>query len=522
MILLILFAFLAGIVTILSPCILPVLPLILASSITDQNSRRRPFGIVIGFVLSFTFFTLFLSTLVKLVGIPPDALRNFSIIVIILFGLSLLLPRVQLILEGMFSRVASIMPNYGNKTGFAGGLLIGISLGLLWTPCVGPILASVIALAITGAVTSDAFLITLSYSIGTSIPMFFIMASGRKLFLRVPWLLKNAQNIQKGFGLIMILTGLALYLGIDRSFQSYVLYKFPGYGAGLTKFEDKAFVTNLEIPKGNKAPDLVIGGEWFNSPPLSLSELKGKVILIDFWTYTCINCQRTLPYLRSWNDKYQDAGLVIIGIHAPEFEFEKNPTNVAKAISDFNLEYPIMQDNNFATWRAFQNNYWPAKYLIDKDGNIRYTHFGEGKYDETEAMIQQLLGEAGKKISTKPDNPTYETYGKTPETYLGSKRGGGENYLSFTGKWDTSEEFKTPSAGSKLALDFDAKQVYLVMRNSGKPATVKVYLDGLLIDTITVEADDLYTLVDLPTAGKHKMGLEFMDDNAQLFAFTFG
>jgi cytochrome c biogenesis protein CcdA/thiol-disulfide isomerase/thioredoxin len=532
MIILMLFAFLAGIVTILSPCILPILPVILATSVTDENSKKRPYGIVVGFILSFTFFTLFLSSIVKLFGIDAEILRSFSVIVIALFGFSLLIPAFQQLTESLFARLANLMPVTANKTGFGGGVVIGLSLGLLWTPCVGPILASVISLAITGTVTGEAFLITLAYSIGTAIPMYLVIVSGRSLFTKVPWLLSNTGKIQKLFGLLMILVSLAIYQGYDRSFQTYVLTKFPQYGAGLTKFEDKAFVkdglVNMAKPKvelkktGTMAPELRVGGEWFNSDPLTLSQLKGKVVLVDFWTYTCINCIRTLPYLKAWHEKYHDKGLVIIGVHAPEFEFEKDADNVKKAIEDFDLKYPVMQDNDFATWRAYKNNYWPAKYLIDKDGNIRYTHFGEGEYDETEFAIQELLTEAGTEISETPNNQVIPTYGRTRETYLGSERSGNESYITYTGSWNQGKEYTSPSAGAKLRLEFNAKSVYLVMRTNGTPATVKVYVDGKYVKDIVVNKDMLYTLVDFDSPGRHTLQLEFMDNHAELFAFTFG
>ncbi len=514
MIILILFAFLAGIVTILSPCILPILPVILASSTTGQTDHRRPYGIVFGFVLSFTFFTLFLSTLVKAFGIPADSLRSISILVIAGFGLSLLIPAIQLFIESLFARLANFIPSTSGKSGFGGGVAIGLSLGLLWTPCVGPILASVISLAITGTVTTDAFFITLAYSLGTAIPMYLIIIFGRNLFTKIPWLLANTATIQRGFGVAMIATAVGIYAGVDRTFQTYVLTKFPGYGAGLTKFEDRAFV---QTQTQNLAPELIPGGQWLNSEPLTLSELRGKVVLVDFWTYTCINCIRTLPYLKSWHEKYADKGLVIIGVHAPEFEFEKDVENVKEAIKDFGIKYPVMQDNDFATWRAYDNHYWPAKYLIDREGNIRYTHFGEGDYDKTEAMIQQLLS-----LNMPIANPTYETYGRTPELYLGSARYAPATPISYSGKWSKSKEYAVPSPGASLTLSFDAMSVYLVMRPSDQSTEVEVYLDGQFEKNVKVGSDTLYTLIKLDKPGKHELKLIFPEGNIELFAFTFG
>ncbi len=575
MILLIAFAFLAGIVTILSPCILPILPIILSSTIGGQNTgKSRPMGVVIGFILSFTFFTLFLSTLVRLSGISADALRLVSVFVIAGFGASLLIPQFQLLVERLFSKLAGLMPSSQNRTGFSGGLLIGLSVGLLWTPCVGPILASVISLAITGTVTFDAFLITLAYSLGTAIPMFLIILGGQNALRRVPWLLSNTVKIQKVFGILMIITAIGIYNNVDRKFQTYILNTFPNYGVGLTKFEDNETIKNqlkkmnedkinnsdigkptsgLLDQKGPKAPEIIPGGAWFNSNPLTLEQLKGKVVIIDFWTYTCINCQRTFPYLRQWHEKYKDKGLVIIGVHSPEFEFEKNEKNVAQAIKDFKLPYAIVQDNDFATWRAYDNRYWPAKYIIDKEGYIRYTHFGEGAYDETEKVIQELLKETGvKDVSSEINNPTYQVQTKTPEIYLGFSRIDNfasperimqnslssytfplnlpDNQFAFEGNWNAMEEYANPQKGAKLLLNFESKEVFLVMRTKGNPAKVKVYLDNKLQyfgednknGVVTVDADRLYKLINLPTPGRHILKLEFEDSNAELYAFTFG
>lgn len=576
MILLIAFAFLAGVITVLSPCILPILPIILTSSIGGVNTgKSRPLGVIIGFVLSFTFFTLFLSTIVRLSGISADTLRLVSVLVIGGFGTSLLIPQFQVLVERMFSKFAAFMPSSQGRTGFGGGLLIGLSVGLLWTPCVGPILASVISLAITGTVTFDAFLITFAYSLGTAIPMLLIMLGGQNALRRVPWLIENTGKIQKTFGILMLLTAIGIYNNMDRKFQTYVLNTFPQYGVGLTKFEDNENIkkqieklngkeTNnqydidklmfdISDQKGPKAPELIPGGVWFNSEPLTLEKLKGKVVIVDFWTYSCINCQRTMPYLRKWWETYKDKGLVIIGVHSPEFEFEKSRQNVAQAIKDFKLAYPIMQDNDFATWKAYSNRYWPAKYIIDKEGYIRYTHFGEGAYDETEKVIQDLLKETGAKdVSSKINNPTYQIETKTPEIYLGHGRIEGfasperikqnvfyeysfpktldSNKVAFSGSWQVSQEYANPQKGSKLLLNFDSKEVFLVMRSKGNPAKIRVYVDEKMQyfgeDTIngvvTIDSDSLYKLIKLPVPGRHILRLEFEDSNIELYAFTFG
>lgn len=551
MIILVSFAFLAGIVTILSPCILPILPIILSSSV-DTAGKRRPFGVVVGFVLSFTFFTLFLSSIVKLSGIPAESLRYFSVFILIVFGLSLFVPTFKQTIEQLSSKLAKFAPNGQTNHGFFGGLIVGLSLGLLWTPCVGPILASVISLAISGTVNAQAFIITLSYSLGTAIPMFIIMQAGSTALRKVPWLLQNGGRIQKAFGVLMVVTAIGIFFNVDRKFQSFVLNTFPQYGVGLTKFEDNTSVkkelekinqkpidktkfgkpsSDITLPKGPIAPELIPGGSWFNSKPLTLAELKGKVVIIDFWTYSCINCQRTMPYLKKWWETYKDKGLVIIGVHSPEFEFEKSEKNLAQAIKDFKLPYPIVQDNNFDTWRAYNNRFWPAKYIIDKEGYIRYTHFGEGAYDETEKVIQNLLKEIGAKdVSSKINNPTYQVQTKTPEIYLGSARNPYKSGFTLTGDWNVMKEYANPQKGAKLILGFESKEVFLVMRSKNTPAIVKVYLDDKLQDfgednkngIVIIDADRLYKLINLQTPGRHILRLEFEDNNTELYAFTFG
>lgn len=580
MILLTVFAFIAGFVTILSPCILPILPIILSSPVGDGRvGKSRPFGIVVGFILSFTFFTLFLSTIVRLSGIPADSLRLISIIVIAFFGASLLSPKFQVLTEVLFSKLARFVPRNNSKNGLIGGVMVGLSLGLLWTPCVGPILASVISLAITGTVTLHALIITLAYSLGTAIPMFLIIIGGQSVLTRLPFLSRNSSKIQRVFGVIMILTAIGIAFNVDRSFQTYILTKFPQYGVGLTKFEEvesvKQELDKLNKTKGTEesigkpmfevnkqkgvpAPEIASNGKWFNSEPLRLSELRGKVVLVDFWTYSCINCQRTFPYLKSWWEKYKEDGLVIIGVHSPEFEFEKNPANVEKALNDFGILYPVVMDNDFTTWRAYRNRYWPAKYLIDKDGNVRYTHFGEGEYDETETVIQALLKESGSLVNDKEiDNPSYSIYSRTPELYLGYGRierlapyqrinfeqinqdqvvtftkpsGLQLGTFAFEGGWRITNEYATPSPGAKLHLKYEAKEVFLVMRSQNKNSTVKVTTDGTTQKygednkdgVVVIDSDRLYKLINNESSGVHEITLEFEDTGIEVFAFTFG
>lgn len=571
MFLLILFAFIAGIVTILSPCILPVLPIILSGTI--GGSKSRPLGIVLGFIVSFTFFTLFLTTLVKLTNVSADLLRLISVLVVFLFGLSLLIPQFQILSEKLFSKLSNLVPTKNTSQGFIGGVILGLSLGLVWTPCVGPIIASVIALAATSQITLNAVFITFSYALGTAVPMLIFIYGGQRLLQNNTWLLSNSGKIQRIFGVLMILTAIGIFFNLDRKFQTYILEVFPQYGVGLTKFEENSLIKeqlNSISKTGNNwtsevqslssppAPELIAGGEWFNTEPFTIESQKGKVVLVDFWTYTCINCIRTLPYLKDWYDKYKDKGLVIVGVHTPEFEFEKNPTNVQKAINDFGIKYPVMQDNNYATWTAYNNYYWPSKYLIDANGKVRYYHFGEGGYDQTEQMIQQLLEEAGQDVgTTQINNQQYTINTQTPETYLGYFRGNPnfgspqgiikdqlttytlpsrleDNDYAFNGGWMVASQYANAQAGSSLLLNFEAKDVFLVMRPKGEEVgKVEVYLDNVKVTSlnvgedvkngvVTVDKDRLYKLINLVLPSRHVLELRFLDSNTEAFAFTFG
>ncbi len=587
MLVLLLFAFLAGIVTVLSPCILPVLPIVLSGSLT--GGKKRPFGIMLGFILSFTFFTVFSFALFKAFGISSEVLRLVAVVVLGLFGASLFLPHFQEWMEQLMSKIASKGPKQTQKEGFGGGVIVGLSLGLFWTPCVGPILASVITLAATSAVTLEAILITLSYAIGTALPMFFIIYSGRKALYKIPWVTRNVAKIQKIFGVLMVLLAVALYLNLDRQFQTFILDTFPQYGVGLTKLEenevvrkqlDKFYEDSSDMPETSGkdtealkkdmqkeisgdsfsfAPNPEFQGaiQWLNSEPLTLQELRGKVVLIDFWTYSCINCIRTLPYITSWHEKYKDEGLVIIGVHTPEFEFERSTKNVQKAMKDYDIVYPVVQDNDYKIWRSYQNRYWPAKYFIDKNGKVRRTHFGEGKYQESEEFIRMLLKETGaditEEISSSPD--TTPKHQRTPESYLGYDRlkrfvspenilqdqsslysfpeNIPLNNLAYSGEWTIGEERAMPSPNSHLKLHFEAQEVYLVMSPQEKGARVQVFLDDEVVKSeyagedvqdgiVTLDEDRLYRLIQLSAPEQHSLTLEFLDSGIEIYAFTFG
>ncbi|MBI4067760.1 cytochrome c biogenesis protein DipZ [Candidatus Gottesmanbacteria bacterium] len=586
MIVLLIFAFISGLVTILAPCIWPLLPIILSSSTT--GGKAKSLGITLGIMLSFAIFTLTISYLVSLFGFDPDILRLLAVIIIGLLGLTLVIPRFSAILEVFVSRISgkfvSTSPN--SRTGFWGGLITGASLGIVWSPCAGPILATIATLAATKAVNLELVLVTLVYVTGVGIPLFFFSYGGSLLLTKTRVLSPYTGKIQQFFGIIMILTALAIFTNYDKVLQVKLLDAFPSYTNFLVKLESNNTVKKqLDILKGGKdtsdmqgkplnqvsemgektlprlsrAPEFVGIFKWLNvDKPLTMKELKGKVVLIDFWTYTCINCIRTLPHVTGWFEKYKDKGLVIVGVHTPEFEFEKKTENVEGALKQYKIGYPVAQDNDYETWNAYNNRYWPAKYLIDKDGYIRYTHFGEGEYDVTEQNIQILLNEAGSSVTEELEEMPDETPRTriSPEMYLGSSRmsnfypngnvaNGRQTFtlsqnisqdtFSLGGEWTIDDEYSMAGKNAVLELNFSANKLFLVMR----PPTVKtlvklkVSVDGKLADDlnagidvqngiVTIESDRLYNLVDLNRKTEnHLLRLEF-DPGISVYAFTFG
>ncbi len=553
-----------GLVTILSPCILPILPIVLAGSVSE--GKRRPWGIVAGFVLSFCFFTLSLATLVKLTGISTDVLRGISVVILVLFGLSMIVPALGSLNERFFTSISKFT-KISNTTsqGFGGGFILGLSLGLIWAPCVGPILASVITLAASSSVSLETVFITLSYALGTAVPMFLIIIGGKGVFGRVSWFKHYTVRIQKSFGVLMIVVAAMILFQFDRKFQIFVLDHLPWYGSGLTNFESNQVIedqldrllnrSKIDPQDQSLAPDFDGGVSWVNSSPLSVKDLRGKVVLVDFWTYSCINCYRTIPFLNAWYEKYVSDGLVIVGVHSPEFEFEKNRNNLFGAVSEYGIKYPVVQDNDLVIWNNYNNRYWPAKYLIDKDGKVRYHHFGEGKYEETEKEIQKLLSEIGA-IKTDLVNISQQSnQSRTRETYLGYLRMQGfasvepiklneqvqystavllPGSFSLEGKWIVSNEYSKGFSGSRLNLDFEADKVYLVMRETKNNGNIKIYLDGEVVKNnsagrdvdqsgmVSINRDGLYELIDLPESGRHVITIELLQGEVEVFAFTFG
>jgi cytochrome c biogenesis protein CcdA/thiol-disulfide isomerase/thioredoxin len=522
-------------------------------------------------MLSFGILTLGVSSLVRIFHFDPNILRIMAVVVIGFMGLTLFIPSLAGLIESAVSRISGLFPQSNtNSRGFGPGLVTGLALGVVWTPCAGPILAAIASLSTLGLVNINVVLITAAYVTGIGIPLFIFAYSGQQIIAGTKLFSKRTRQVQQGFGVIMILTAAAIYTNFDTYLQAQLLNAFPWFNTTINAFESNSTINKqLEILQGRvpvtqqpadpngvlnsnyPAPEISGISNWLNLPAggqvPTINNLKGHVVLIDFWTYTCINCVRTLPFTTSWYNKYKEQGLVIIGVHTPEFQFEHDTVNVQAAIKMYGITYPVAQDNNYTTWNNFDNQYWPAEYLIDVNGTVRRTHFGEGEYDKTETAIQTLLKDAGKQVNSSlvniPDQtPTTQI---SPETYLGTDRmeyyypsgntGNGnrtftlnenppQDSFSLGGNWDISGGNATAGNNATLVYHFTAGKVYLVMQPGKNGADkVKVLLDGKETSEITVNSDRLYTLIDLgKNSGTHILKLEFENPGTEVYAFTFG
>lgn len=545
MLLLLFVAFVAGIVTAVSPCVLPVLPVVLAGGAT--GGPRRPYAIVAGLVASFTVFTLTATALLTALGLPDDLLRNVAIAVVAVVGLSFVWPRLGDLLGRPFYALARHRPG---DTG--GGFVLGLSLGLLFTPCAGPVIAAVVTVAATQSLTVEAFLITLAYGLGAGIVLLGVaIAARRGMSLRA--MRAHAPAVRRGLGVAILGVVVLMVLGVDKNLQTRV----PEYTRALQALEESASARGeLDrltggdgIPQEERlgdygpAPEFESIQAWINSEPLTLAGLRGKVVVLDFWTYSCINCLRTLPHVKAWYDAYRDDGLVIVGVHTPEFAFERDPGNVRRAVRDHGISYPVALDPEFGTWQAWDNQYWPAKYFVDRAGRIRYAHFGEGDYEESERVIRELLAEdEGDPVSDAIADET-PSGPQTPESYLGYGRidrflgstiqpDREADYeiprsvplhgLAYGGRWTVEAERIVAGEQATLRLNFLGSDVFLVLGTAGDPERVEVALDGQPVGAVTVTQDDIYTLARIPgEKGEHMLDLRF-SPGTEAYAFTFG
>jgi cytochrome c biogenesis protein CcdA/thiol-disulfide isomerase/thioredoxin len=575
--LLIVFAFVAGAATAVSPCVLPVLPVALSAGVT--GGRRRPLGVVTGLALSFTFATVALVYVIDALGLPDDLLRTVAIVVLLVFGLSLVVPPLGARVEAAIGRLVPVRARRpaGAGEGFGSGFVLGLSLGLVYAPCAGPILAGVITVSASQSFTAGRLAVALAYGVGTAVVLYALMVGGRRLTRRLS---RQSARLQLATGAVMVLVALLMLGDYDLRFQTAIANDLPAFlvnpskeleasGAARTRLADlrgdrgpdkrvRPHAKGDPLPVLGNAPDFAGTQTWFNTAggrALTLDELRGHPVLVDFWTYTCINCIRTFPYLKAWDRRYRKAGLVIVGVHTPEFPFERDESNVRDAVAQNQIRYPVAQDNDYAVWRAYQNQYWPAEYFLDAEGRVRYVHFGEGNYGEKEQVIRQLLREAGRRPGARTSAHGLRASAgvTTPETYLGAARAerfangriraGTQEFeqpgvlrpdqLGYGGRWRIGSEAATALADSRLELDFGARRVYLVLGSRGAvPRAVHVLLDGRPIAArfagqdvhagrVSVERQRLYELVDLPRTERHRLTLN-LDPGVSGYAFTFG
>jgi cytochrome c biogenesis protein CcdA/thiol-disulfide isomerase/thioredoxin len=533
MALLALFALLAGAATAVSPCVLPVLPVVLTAGTT--GGRRRPLGIVTGLTISFTFATVALVYVIDALGLPNDFLRTFAIVVLLLFGATLMVPALSARIEAWLTRIAPRAYRGDANGGFGSGVLVGFSLGFVYAPCAGPILAGVITVSASQSFTAGRLAVAFAYALGSAIVLYALMLGGRRVTRR---LTPNVGRLQVGTGFVMVLVAVAMLANLDMRFQTAIASDLPSVLVDPTSKLEKNSSIQSALAKvrhpehaqlavlGN-APDFQGYQRWFNTAgdrPLSLAQLRGKVVLVDFWTYTCINCIRTLPYLKALDQRYRKDGLVIVGVHTPEFPFERDASNVQRAIEQDGIKYPVVQDNKYAIWNSYGNQYWPAEYFIDAKGRVRYTHFGEGDYAKKERIVRQLLAEAGRHAGGAMTHPhgLSVTFDTTPETYLGTARTPHPpGYMSFIGPWSREPEDAVAGPGSRLRLDFAARRVYLVLGSPDRTRSLDVILDGKPYRHLMIRPQKLYTLVDLPQAGHHELELR-PEAGIYGYAFTFG
>jgi cytochrome c biogenesis protein CcdA/thiol-disulfide isomerase/thioredoxin len=606
--------FLAGLVTGISPCILPVVPVIFAAGAAsgidepalpaqdehpaagaelvsvgaglggrpvptgavaqpkmptaaetelaeriEGRRRRRPFAIVAGLVISFSIFTLIGTWLLSLLGLPQDFLRWVGLVVLGLVGLGLIFPAIGDVLERPFIKLAR-----GRQRSQGGGFVLGLSLGLVFVPCAGPVLAAITVVSATHRFGLSAFVLTFFFALGVAVPLLAFAVLGQRLAGHMGLVRTRASLARKVIGAVLIVTALVIGLNLTDGLQRAL----PGYTDTLqTHLEASGEAkqalggvtgnntggalstcspTSTTLQECGEAPKIAGISQWLNTPgdkPLSIGGLKGKVVLIDFWTYSCINCQRTLPHVEAWNRSYAKDGLTIIGVHTPEFAFEHVASNVTQAAKQLGVDYPIALDNSYTTWDNYSNEYWPAEYLIDATGHVRHVDFGEGNYGQTESLIRTLLKTADPSVVLPKATEvvdTTPTEATTPESYLGYQHLEnlqGEtvhenelatydapasvepNEYAYGGQWNISSEKSTAGSNATMSLNFQAKHVFLVLGGTG---TVAVTVDGKPTQTVTVSGEPkLYQLVDSSTTEQAQLGLS-MSPGIQAYDFTFG
>ncbi|MBV9422373.1 MAG: redoxin domain-containing protein [Solirubrobacterales bacterium] len=597
MLLLLLFALIAGAGTAITPCVLPVLPALLSASAT--GGRRRPIGIVVGLATTFTIAIVALAQITKGIGLAAGATRTLAVIILIGFGAVMLIPDLAARVQAPLSRLARFGPRT-RGTGFWSGLGVGGALGFVCAPCAGPILAAVISVSASGNTSARLIAVAIAYVAGLTAVLTLYALGGRHL---IDFVRKHTRGhiVERSLGAVLLLTGVLMAFNLDVRFESALAQdaSLPAFLTDPTRSLENSTavqdrlaslrapsrfaqrqteeastkpvpdtigvsipgVKTPKLPDLGHAPDFTDNQEWFNTPasrPLTMIGLRGHVVLVDFWTYTCINCIRTLPFLKGLYATYHRYGLDIVGVESPEFAFEQEASNVRQAVHADGIIYPVVQDNDLGTWNAYQNQYWPAEYFIDAHGEVRHTQFGEGEYKQDEAAVRQLLFEAGATHLPPPMTATAITPSSqlgTPETYLDYQRAVGFaqqpspgthaysapspsalqlNEFALGGTWDAGPQSITPgSRNATIEGAIQAAHVYLVMTSAGNvPRTGRVLLNGRPVPddqagadvqngTFTVQGQRLYSLVSLPTDAQFVLTVE-LPPGVSAYDFTFG
>jgi len=580
--------FLGGVLTILSPCILPVLPFVFARA--EQRFLTNGLPMLAGMAVTFAG----IATLAAVGGAWAVRVnqygRVFALVLLSAFAVTLLSRRLADWLSRPFvalgNRLTQPLPDGSSKLGPVHSLLLGVATGLLWAPCAGPILGLVLTGAAISGPNARTTLLLFAYAAGAATSLAIAILAGGRVFALLKKSLGAGEWVRRALGVAVLLAVVAIVFGWDSSVLTRLSLSGtnrleqsliegikpsaapPSAGAAMAMSNSSAGTQSRALPIEGDIASFSGATSWLNSPPLTAQGLRGKVVLVDFWTYSCINCLRALPYVTGWYEKYKDHGLVVIGVHAPEFAFEKDAGNVRRAVADLHIAYPVALDNNFTIWQAFNNQYWPAHYFIDSQGHIRAHHFGEGSYDESETIIRRLLTEAGYTdlppagieaakagVQAAPD----EAHDQSPETYIGYRRA--ENFASpggfaqdrpkvysapasltlnqwaLQGSWAVdAEKAVLTAAPGKIVFRFFARDLHLVVGPAagGKPVRFRVLLDGvapMLSHGADTDADGrgviteqrLYQLIrQSDDVREHVFSIEFLDAGAQAYSFTFG
>jgi cytochrome c biogenesis protein CcdA/thiol-disulfide isomerase/thioredoxin len=572
--------FLGGLITGISPCILPVLPVIFFSGTQSVREARegetagggvateappkrsqalRPYLVIAGLVLSFSVVTLLGSALLSLLHLPQDAVRWVALVALVAIGLGLIFPQFEALLEKPFSRLPQKQFGSG-RSGFG----LGLALGVLYVPCAGPVLAAIVVAGATGTIGLNTVALTLSFAVGAALPLLFFALAGRRVAERVAAFRSRQRQIRVVAGIVTILLAVALVFNLPAVLQRAI----PDYTAALQSKvggeeqlqklnltglvnEQNAQLSNCsdggkELESCGTAPDIKGITKWLNTPggaPVDLKALRGKVVLIDFWAYSCINCQRAIPHVVDWYNAYKDKGFEVIGVHSPEYGFEKVDTNVASGAADLKIDYPIALDNNLSTWTNYRNQYWPAEYLIDAQGTVRHVKFGEGDYDVTENLIRQLLSDANQGAELPPETKaadTTPTSALTPETYFGVGKvvnyGGqgiydqgtatfaypprlADDSFAYRGPWALDYQGATSQSDqSSIELNYHGRNVYLVVGGTG---TVTVTRDGKTNVIPVSGAPNMRQVVADDDDGAGHLDV-VLSKGLQAFSFTYG